>query len=64
MVQLTKNDDGTWTCFYMGKVVGYVNKCRLVQTKERAYRAVGVHGQLCYARTLNWARTRLMEMYH
>ena len=48
----------------MGKVVGYVNKCRLVQTNERAYRAVSVHGQLCYARTLNWARTRLMEMYH
>ena len=64
MLQLIENDDGTWTLTYFGKTVGWVNKCRYIDTGKRAYRAMSVHGELCYVSSLQWAKSRLLEMYH
>ena len=63
-IQLTKNDDLSYTVTYFGKEVGYIAKVRYIKTRHRGYRAVSVHGEIAYARNLLMAQNLLLGMYH
>jgi hypothetical protein len=60
-INIITNDDGTYTLEYFGRVVGYIN--RSIDFAGKAiFRAVSVQGGLCYASTLDEARSELLEM--
>ena len=63
-IQLTKNEDNTYTLTYFGKEVGHICKIRYLQTRDRGYRVISVHGEIAYARNLGLAQSTLMGMYH
>jgi hypothetical protein len=60
-INLITNDDGTYTLEYFGRVVGYIKRS-LDFTGSSVFRAVSVQGGLCYASTLEDARSGLLEM--
>jgi hypothetical protein len=63
-IQLTKNEDNTYTLTYFGKEVGHICKIRYLQTRNRGFRVISVHGEIGYAHGLLSAQKKLMEMYH
>lgn len=63
-IQLTKNKDNTYTLTYFGKEVGHICKIRYLQTRDRGFRVMSVHGEIAYARNLELAQSVLMGMYH
>jgi hypothetical protein len=63
-IQLTNNGDNTYTVTYFGKEVGHICKIRYLQTRDRGYRVISVHGEIAYARNLLIAQNMLMGMYH
>ena len=63
-IQLTKNEDITYTLTYFGKEVGHICKIRYLQTRDRGFRVMSVHGEIAYARNLELAQSVLMGMYH
>jgi len=60
-INLITNDDGTYTLEYFGRVVGYINRS-IDFAGKTIFRAVSVQGGLCYASTLDEARSELLEM--
>jgi hypothetical protein len=60
-INLITNDDGTYTLEYFGRVVGYIKRSIDI-TGKSFFRAVSVQGGLCYASTLEDARSELLEM--
>ena len=64
MIDLTKNDDGTYTLRYREREVGYISKVVRYADSQRLWRLVSVHGQVEYARSLQRAKSRLMEILH
>lgn len=59
-IQIERNDDGTYTLTYFGKVVGWIQRDRGV----RLWRALTVHGDVIHRSNLDGARAALMEAYH
>jgi len=59
-IELIKNPDNTWTLYYFGKEVGWIQKSRHV----RLYRALTAHGEIMHRASLQSARRALMEAYH
>ena len=64
VINLEKHQDGTFTLSYFDKVVGYISKIKSYVAPDRRFRAVSVHGDIFYARSLKGARSWLMEQYH
>lgn len=60
-IDLIKNDDGTYTLEYFRRVIGHINSS-LDFAGMRIFRAVSVDGNICYASTLDEARSSLLEM--
>jgi len=60
-INLIQNDDGTYTLEYFRRVVGYINRT-VDFTGSVMFRAVSVQGGICYATTLEDARSGLMEL--
>ena len=59
-VQITRDDDGTLTLTYFGKVVGWIRRDKGI----RLWRALTVHGDVIHRSSLDSARAALMEAYH
>jgi hypothetical protein len=55
---------GVYTLLYFGKEVGYISKIKYEHDGRKGFRAVSVHGQIQYARTLKSAQDILMGAYH
>lgn len=56
------NDDGTFSLFYAGRLVGHYARTRRKGTGAR-WRGVSVHGVLVYAGTRTAVESALMEAY-
>ncbi len=58
----TANDDGTFSLFYAGRLVGHYARTRRKGTGAR-WRGVSIHGVLVYAGTRTAVESALMETY-
>ena len=61
-IDLINNNDGTYTLEYFRRVIGHINSS-VDFTGARIFRAVSVTGGLCYATSLDDARSGLLEMW-
>jgi hypothetical protein len=59
-VQIKREDDGTLTLIYFGKVVGWIRK----DHGMRLWRAMTVHGDILHRASLDSARAALMQAHH
>jgi hypothetical protein len=60
-INLKQNDDGTYTLEYFGRVIGYIKRS-IDFTGQAIFRAISVQGSICYATSLDDARSGLLEM--
>jgi len=60
-INLITNDDGTYTLEYFGRVVGYIKRS-IDFTGKAFFRGISVQGSICYANTLDDARSGLLEL--
>jgi len=58
----TANDDGTFSLFYAGRLVGHYARTRRKGTSAR-WRGVSIHGVLVYAGTQTAVESALMGTY-
>ena len=61
-IQTNREDDGTLTLTYFGKVVGWIREDSVYGLG--LWRAMTVHGDIIHRSSLDSARTALLEAYH
>jgi hypothetical protein len=64
MVNVIRNEDGTYTVKYAGMDVGYISKVSRYKSQERLFRGVSVLGHIIYGRSLQSVKNELVAHIH
>lgn len=60
MINVVRNEDGTYTVKYAGADVGYISKVARYKTQERLFRGVSVLGHIVYGRSLQSVKNEIV----